>query len=100
MNPHDPELGPLVVEDVGSGITVPRHRGIDEKFATHQAFFGGSLVVLLAISVLLVAVLYVTKKWTGLDAGDVRDYGALIVGPLMTLVASVIGFYFGERRRG
>jgi len=43
---------------------------------------------------------YATARWTQLNAADVRDYGALIVGPLITLVASVVGFYFGERRRG
>jgi len=73
---------------------------LDKHFSRLQGQIGAILLILLAATILSVALLYATKGWTGLDASDIRDYGALTVGPLITLVASVVGFYFGERRRG
>jgi hypothetical protein len=73
---------------------------LDWQFSRLQGWFGGTLLLLLGLAIVFVAALYATKRWTCLDTSDIRDYGALIVGPLITLVASVIGFYFGERRRG
>jgi hypothetical protein len=87
-----------------TGAIKPGSKSIDEeadrRFSKLQAWFGGSLLGLLGVTIVLEALLYASKKWTSLDASDIRDYGALIVGPLITLVASVVGFYFGERRRG
>jgi hypothetical protein len=88
----------------GGGAIKPGTKSIqdeaDRRFSLLQGWFGGALLALLGITIILVALLYATKRWTCLDAADIRDYGALIVGPLITLVASVVGFYFGERRRG
>ena len=70
-----------------------------ERFQITQSWIGGVLLFTLILAIVLVAGLYATKCRTGLKASDIRDFGALTVGPLITLVASLVGFYFGERRR-
>ncbi len=109
IDPHQGGIPPGEIEQFPEGGASPGaikpgsgsiQDEADRRFSLLQGWFGGSLLALLGITIILVAVLYATKRWTCLDAADIRDYGALIVGPLITLVASVVGFYFGERRRG
>jgi hypothetical protein len=90
-----PEAGGAIKPGTGS-----IQDDLDRHFSRLQGYFGGALLLLLGLAIVFVAILYATKRWTSLDPADIRDYGALIVGPLITLVASVVGFYFGERRRG
>lgn len=56
------------------------------------------LVWLLAATILLGFVMLSTTRWTKLSPPDVKSSFELFFTALVTLVSSVIGFYFGSER--
>lgn len=55
------------------------------------------LVTILAFVVCAGVLLYVFNALNGADSSTLKDLLAIIFGPVVTLVGSATGFYFGER---
>lgn len=56
------------------------------------------LILLLAAVIFMYVVLAATTAYTQLTPADLREMFGLIIGALVSLVSSAVGFYFGAER--
>jgi hypothetical protein len=73
------KIGPVSVASAQWGITV-------------------AMLVLFALTVVGIFVLYALHDQAKLDVRDVHDLATTLITSEIALLASIVGFYFGERR--
>ena len=69
------------------------------NIASDQTWIAKALVFTLVGTVLLILLMFAFEKALGLDPRDIRDLGGTLISPIVALLGSVIGFYYGERQR-
>jgi hypothetical protein len=77
-----------------SSSAPPRLRPIEHRQETARAWIAGGLLVLLG---LLVTGTFVAVLFTDVEWADVSDPVTYLLGLLVGLVGTVVGFYFGSK---
>ena len=75
------------VKDIGTA-----HERMQQRITT-------MLIGLLALLMVLTALMYGTTRWTQMRDSDIRDFMNHFAAPLLTLLATAVGFYFADRRK-
>jgi len=88
--------GREVPADTGEGAFFHKRRTPEEHEGLTRTVIAGGLVALLAGVLLLPLLLVVT---CGLASGVMDAYLEKVYPPLLTLVGSVAGYYFGQQKR-
>ena len=88
----------------------PAPRSVDRPTATpydptrdRETKRGWIAMLLIALLVAIVVMSFGTLWWGVKDkisATDLKDFLAILIGPVVGLVGTVAGFYFGEKSKG
>lgn len=80
---------------------IPKLRGsIEQEREIVRGELARKLVRTLNITLVAVAALLVTSRWTGLDLKTAKEFFDPILSAVIALVSSALGFYFGSSERG
>lgn len=80
---------------------IPKLRGsIEQEREIVRGELARKLVRTLNVTLVAVALLLATSRWTGLNLQTAKEFFDPILSAVIALVSSALGFYFGSSERG